>query len=775
MIGAAEPIAAAEPRPEAPPAAPAPARAGARGWQLLALPLAGAGGSWLAWRLLPLPLDDPLRGTLAVVPLVVAAFAAVDLAGRRRGALRLRPDWLRLELAALFLLVAGGLARTSLGLGQATPALAAALVALAGLHVALQARAFRPLLDASAGSRGAAPSVLFLALPAILYVAALPWAAERRQPDGDEPYYLLVAHSLAYDLDIDLADEYRDGEWRYFLDRPLAPQPGDPRGPAGEVYSRHDVLLPMALAVPYRVAGKEGALLTMALLAACLPWLVLRLSGRHFPDRPGARLLAYSLVVLAPPLLCYAHQVWVEVPAAVLLALALDQVMGRPWRDARPGARRLLAWLPLAAALALLPLLKIRFALVAAPVLVLAFRRDGTSRRALAALTGALAAVAAGVLLFNQARYGNPLKIHRWEELALPAMSLRGTVEGFLGLFWDAAFGLFAFAPIWLLVVPAIALAAARRSVVAGHLALVALPYLLLVAPRAEWYGGWAPPFRYGVVLLPLLAVVLVPLLAERHRPGARVLLGLLGAATAVLALLWIAVPGLTFHLADGRTRLLDALSAGLHLDVARLFPSYVRPRLAAWIWPPVSAALVTLVWWLPRGRRGGAGTWTGAGAAAAGAALFLAGVAALPVVAALLPTRTIEAEDPWLDHRGGHLHPETWVVNRGQYRGGWVLRPGEEIEVPVVRPPGDGPRRVRLTLELRVGRNNPDPLAVEVLAGGEAVGTWRSGRGAEWKTVEIGPLELPPGLPLVLRATGPPRAGRQNGVLVDRVRMEWD
>jgi hypothetical protein len=133
------------------------------------------------------------------------------------------------------------------------------------------------------------------------------------------------------------------------------------------------------------------------------------------------------------------------------------------------------------------------------------------------------------------------------------------------------------------------------------------------------------------------------------------------------------------------------------------------------------------------------------------------------------------EAEDPWLVHHGGHVHPETWVTNRGQYRGGWMVRPGEAIELPLVRPHGAGATRVHVTLELRPARNNPDPLALEVLAGDEVVTTWQAGRGTAWRSVDLGPLELPPGTPLVLRVTGPPRAGRQNGILLDRIEMDWD
>lgn len=778
---------------EAPPPGDAPAGARtAAGFRSLPEPavalllLLGACAA-AAWLAVPLPAADPLRSSLAAVPLVAAAFAVLHRAARRRGARRLAPALLRFEAAALAALVAAALARGPLGLSEATPALAAGLLGLAVLHAAAELRALRPLLGERLGER---PSVLFFALPALLYLALLPWTAERRQPDGDEPYYLLLAHSLAYDLDADLANNYAAGDWRYFIDRAVAPQPGDPVGAEGQVYSRHNLLLPLALALPYRLAGKTGALAAMSLLAALLAWLVLRLAGRVFPERPGEALLAYGVLALAPPLLTYAHQVWVEVPAAVLLALALNGALDRaPARTPAPAAaeprwRTAAGWASLALPLLLLPLLKIRFALLALPLLVLAFYRasrgDRRARRGLVGIALLLAAAGAAVLAYNRARFGNPLKIHSWGELALPAVSLRGTAEGFLGLFWDAAFGLFAFAPLWLLVVPALALAAVRwrepagpsRVQPAGWLLAVALPYLLLVAPRAEWYGGWSPPFRYGVALLPLLALVLVPLLAERHRAGARVALGALGAATVALALVWVAAPGATYHLADGRTRILDALSAGLGADAARLFPSYVRPRLACWLWPPLSALAVTLAWWLPRRRRGaGAPEPPVSGALAAGATLALLAAAAVPALAAVLPPHRVELEDPWVVHHGGHVHPETWVVARSHYRGGWVVRPGEAVEVPL-GPAAGG--RVRLALEVRFGRNNPDPLTLEVLAGDRLLTRWRPRAAGVWRRVELGPLDLPPGEPLVLRAAGPPRAGRQNGLLLDRLELEW-
>ncbi len=121
-------------------------------------------------------------------------------------------------------------------------------------------------------------------------------------------------------------------------------------------------------------------------------------------------------------------------------------------------------------------------------------RRPGQRRQALA-LGALLLALSGGILLYNQRVYSNPLKIHSWQEIDPYQHTLMDYLGGGLGLFYDCAFGLFAFAPIWLLLLPALVLLLARRAALPLHLAVLTLPYLLAVTPRGEWYGGWAPPF----------------------------------------------------------------------------------------------------------------------------------------------------------------------------------------------------------------------------------------------------------------------------------------
>src|SRR5436190_4242960 len=274
---------------------------------------AGAVSSFAALQTLDriLAPADPLFGTLAALPALAVAFAVLHRWGLEQGA-RAIPRGIRgAEAIALLGLASAALLRPEVGVVPPT-ALTAAFALLLLHRLARQTLALRPLLGRELPAR---PPAIFIALPLLAYVAILPYSANQHAPDGDEPYYLLVTQSLAYDGDAELTNDYRDGSWKSFLNREMAPQPGDPRGPHGEIYSRHNELLPLFLVPFYRAAGKAGALVAMAGLTSLAGWLLLRLARRWFRDLPGEALFAYGLLAFSPPLLLYSYQIWVEVPA----------------------------------------------------------------------------------------------------------------------------------------------------------------------------------------------------------------------------------------------------------------------------------------------------------------------------------------------------------------------------------------------------------------------------------------------------------------------------
>lgn len=700
---------------------------------------------WAAHHLLPLGREDAFRTTLVVLPAVMAALRALGRhAPPRRGPRHPAGLWEAAALVALVLLV---LTRLSLGLAATDWFLAAGFVLLLGHRLARLLLRWRPAL-----ATGQRPHAAFFLMPLVVYLAILPWQAGQRSPDGDEPFYLLVTHSLAHDLDVELRNNYAAEDWRAFMERPIEPQPGDPRGPGGELYSRHNLLLPLVLAPAYLAGGRWGAMAMMAVLTAALAWELLALARRR--GRGGAALLAYAVFAFSPPTVLYSYQIWIEVPAALVTLVAFARVCALP-RGASP--RQLLG---LALWLALLPLLKLRLGLVALGLAVLAVVRVRPSARGLGALAGGLAMAFGALLLHNQLRFGNLLKIHQWGELDLTSGSFEGAVLGALGMFYDAAFGLFPHAPVWALLIPALWLLLRRRDPLPRDLAILALPYLAALVPRAEWYGGWSPPFRYPLVFLPLFALLLVPLFEHRQRPGLRLLLTALGALTAVLTVIWIVEPGWTYNFADGRTRMLDLAGTRLDADVARLFASTVRPRPATWIWPLLSLLLIPFAGW-----RGGRARWRRA-AGHLGFALVLAVASVLPLLARQVPTRVIELEDAWVKKERGRGFPDTWVRERPRYTSGWIV-PSRGRAVAQVAPGGASAR-----LRLHVRTAKPGVRSRLVLAAGATRLAEVEVPDGGWREIELGPFPWPAGEPLVLAGGGAHFPGR---VAVDRVEWIWE
>ncbi len=755
-------------------------------WQILA----ASAVSFALAALLPASPLGGVRGMLVVLPVVAALFASVG-----RAAAGNRPSALELALWAGWAVLA--LQHFALGLPGSSAIVAGVGIALAGGRVLTLAVRLR--------RRIALPGLWpFFALPLALYLFAWPWTTTARAPDGDEPYYLLLTHSLAQDADVDLADEYRDQAWRSFTTVPVAPQPGDPTGPHGEIYSRHSALLPLVLSPLYLLAGPFGAQLGMLALAAAAAAAGLAAARTRFGDRPRGLLAAWMLLAFTPPLLLYAGQFWVEVPAALLLALVLRALArlnpaGRPGATESANRSELLA---LALPLVALPLLKLRFLALALPLGALAVARlrgSGRYRQHRRELLLLAAAMLFALGLWNLARYGNPLRMYGGSDLAIFAVPLSDHLRGDFGLFFDVAFGLFALAPIWLLLLPALVAAVAnhppeeprRLPAPPAPLALTApiaelgalVPYILLIGMRREWYGGWSPPFRYGVVLLPAFAL-LMPMLFGTRRParGLRALCAALAALTSAIALLYLVHPAWAYSLANGSSRLLDELSHELPVDLVRLLPSMVRPRPATWLVPLLLALAVTapLLW-----RRGGGGSrhlqaaqrrrrvvWPLA------ALCLLLAWSGLLFAAARLPTSRIEFEDAWVSHRGGALFPERWTVDRSRFDGGWALRRNAEV---TAQPVGGGDT-CRLAIRLLSAVRPQAPLALELRAGARLVATLpippaddRAGSTAPgWVTLEVGPFPVATGEVLSFRAVGPPNPGRGSFVVLDRAEVHW-
>lgn len=694
-----------------------------------------------------------IAATLNILPLVAGLLGAANEITPRTGR---EPDrFLVTRLVCGSGLVLVALARDQLGLRYGE-ALGSAVI-IGGFFVLLfwQASVSIGWL-ARRSSRGPRDYGAFFLVIVAVYLGVQPWQNQLRPPDGDEPYYLLMAHSLAYDLDTDLTNNYEQGDSLKFMTRRIKPQLGDPVGAHGEKYSRHNMTLAILLAPAYRLLGGFGALTLMALMTAALALSILRLADLYFPEEPTPALWAATIAALSSPLLLYSYQVWVEVPAALLTAVAAHGLLTL---ESKPASWRRIGVVALP--ILLLPLVKLRFLALSVSILGLAMVRLPRDLRTRLLRGGTiLLALTALTMVFNQAVFGHALKHHSWQSLAGYLTSPAHYFKAPFGIFFDSAFGLFFSSPIWLLLIPGLWLAWGRRRRLLVDAVILCAPYLLLLGPRPYWYGGWSPAFRYGIAFLPVLSLVLIPILSKRRQSGIRLLIGLLLATTVVLTLVWLVLPGWTYNFADGRGHLLDHLTTTFGTDVARLFPSQVRPRTANLIW------LVLLMFGIPAvtfGLRLKARKFS----PATGATAMLALLALLPPLANRLPARIVELEDPLVVHRGGAPWPPRWSPVRPRFRGSWQLRTGDGIEIPI-KPRG---RELLLTLEIkRVGAIR-QRARIEILADDTRLTAFDLPPSLQWSKTALDPLTWPAAAErLRIQLTG----HGQGRLLLDRAQLDW-
>ena len=262
---------------------------------------------------------------------------------------------------------------------------------------------------------------------------------------------------------------------------------------------------------------------------------------------------------------------------------------------------------------------------------------------------------------------------HRLSEL-VPRESPRAYVVGLFGLALDGAAGIAFQAPLYLFGLIALARWRAMPEGFRLGMASAAL-YVLALVPRPEWHGGWSPPLRYVVFLMPFLALGAAALY-ERIAPAP---LAMVSAWTVALVIHGAALPWRLFHIANGENEMGEWLSAQFHTDFSRLFPSFIRPNFAALV---AGVALVVTLVIFRSGR------------------LLRPAVVTVAIAAAayfgMRPGDRIDFEDAHVIHRGGGMFPQEYQVARFVFNGGWLVHPGDAMSFLAKR----GPAHLRYAAE---------------------------------------------------------------------------
>lgn len=379
------------------------------------------------------------------------------------------------------------------------------------------------------------PDSFILLISLVVYIALAVWMTHAWEPLGDEPHYLLAAHSLVYDRDLNLANNYTQRDFSSFFHGDTL----DPHVkilPDGTQLLNHDLGLPIVIALPYALGGRLGVELFLAACAALLAWQIYQLAFDVTRNVLWS-IVSWAALSFTPPLVMYATLVYPEMLGSLILLWATRTILYRPLEGISP-----LRLATLAVGVALLPWLSVRFIVLLTLLLIFVALKWSHSQRALLIV---YAAAGVGLTLYVLVNYvllagvvppGSPTELAGGN---LTTLSLTSFVRGLLGWWIDPQRGTLIMAPVY-----SLALAGVPRLVRASPLkGILLISPLLVLMPLVAALGGFWIPFevgaRYFLVALPLLAAPLAVALraiSQARKIAPRVAFGALGAILLMIS-----------------------------------------------------------------------------------------------------------------------------------------------------------------------------------------------------------------------------------------------
>lgn len=622
----------------------------------------------------------------------------------------------------------------------------------------------------------------------LIYSTISAYHIHRTSLTGDEPHYLLIAHSLWHDHDDNLYNNFQHKDYTSFFWYDLQPAWGDQISET-EIYSyRHRGGFPFALIPGYVLRGQWGAVFEINLITAILMLQVFLLSYELFHSLT-ASFFTWICCALTVPFIVYMGQIYPETLAAFLTIWGLRRIRRLAAEEGRSGKKILANCVLIGGILLGLLALKTRY-LPLAGILALLWCVYLVSGRVhvkhkLWAAVGSLILLAfsgGGLILIDRIVFGGAF----WERLRDRSfmnwiLSGHNPILPAFGLFFDQEYGLFTYAPVYVLAVLGIGLLTGKEWRASWPLLAVFAGNYLTICAWPLWHAAPTPPMRYMLPVIPLLAVFFAKFFQYGGGLLTSFVLASSGVWSALMSWFLTLTPGWRYNWADGVNNFFEAISLHLSANITRLFPSWIRPSPLTSYLTGFSLTLMIFLIWFCRHHP----ARPKVGRPMRFSALYVLGISLLLgiliggiVLAKKLPTFVLEAEDN-LDFRrhGGERVPESFdpwdnqqYLHEKQYQG-WKLFAGDALEArPTLlsgelwldvyasadKPPQEGsavPIMVVLVNDKEIGRT---PVAI-----------------AGWKPFRF-PLLVEEQRPqITVKCEG--KTDTQSAIIIDKIRFEKD
>lgn len=326
-------------------------------------------------------------------------------------------------------------------------------------------------------------------------------------PTGDEPHYILIAKSIAEDLDFDLTNNYADVKLikEYY---PAVLDWENMHNTAGKnnkgIYSIHSPGLPVLISLVFKVSGRYGVQLFMgALTAVFLAFLYLLLKSYGFSEIIS--IICVFLTGLTIPVAADSSLVLTEIPAVLMITAALYML------HRRKTIKHMFIFFIM---LGLLPFFHTKFVLISLSLYLYYYWlviREKKFKIETEIINNIPVFLLAGLMIFFYYSIYGKFVIFAVTSIYVSKtcyfiFNLPYAVISFFGILFDRDFGLITYN--WLMVIPfyGIITAILKKEFKILNVILIFAPYTLMFFFMNNW-GGSMTPARQLIPIIPSLAI----------------------------------------------------------------------------------------------------------------------------------------------------------------------------------------------------------------------------------------------------------------------------
>jgi len=320
---------------------------------------------------------------------------------------------------------------------------------------------------------------------------------------GDEPQYLLITHSLVADRDVDLFNNIFLREAINFFSPETMIGGHGQWGPNHRWYSKHRLGLPLLISPAYYLGYRfdlgirNSVLLWLSILGALLA-VEMFLASRDITGRKGLSLFITLPVIFSIPFFIYPSKVFPELPAALFVFMAFR-------RSLSPSLSRTSAF-KVGLLVGFIPWFHERFILVFLVLsLFFLFKERKHTKVCLTFLIPVFVSILLQMLYYYQVN-GVPYPLTTTH---LGYFNPQGILNGLLGIWMDQAHGILPYAPLFVFSFWGFFYLWRQSRLQAFWLLMVVVSIYAVAGGYREWWGGFCPPGRYLVTLVPLLILPL--------------------------------------------------------------------------------------------------------------------------------------------------------------------------------------------------------------------------------------------------------------------------